>query len=113
MQPGPTCGGGGGEGGVVVGAEARVKADVQRDVEVGLRLSAAEHRGSGGREGRGAGERQASQVRVQRRAWGETGHKSRLFRKQAIPKLPRKGRFHNCSAKGPRINHSSELIISP
>lgn len=30
-----------------------------------------------------------------------------------LPKQPQKGRFHNCSPKGPRINHSSELIISP
>lgn len=65
MKRGPTCGGR--EGGVVVGAEAGIKADVERDVEVGLRLAAAEHRGSVGCEGRGAGERQASQVRVQGR----------------------------------------------
>lgn len=52
---------------MVGGAEARIKADVQRYVEVGLRLAAAKHRGGVGREGRGAGEGQASEVRVQRR----------------------------------------------
>lgn len=57
---------GGGEDRVVVGVEAGVEVDVQRRVEVGLRVAAAKHRGGVGRAGWRAGDRRASKVWVRR-----------------------------------------------